>query len=609
MRRFLLVFFAGLLIAAGTPAPRGVMASGSGARQVASAAKPCKKGYKRVNGLCKKQPATTKTFKLKAVQVAGFTAVDAQGNIYADSGTTSVVKFSPAGKVLAQWDGLHADGDRPDPAGGIAIDGQGNVFVVDTDANRIVKLSLSLHALAQWGGYGIAPGQFIQPEGIAVDAQGNIYVADTGNSRIQKLSPDGSASNVWDNGNDLRNPVAVAVDQHGAVYVVDVGYNRVVKLSPSGQRLAVWTNLGSTSNYYGVDLTVGKAGNVYVADPGDTEILKLSPSGSELDSWSSDALSGYTFVGVTLSPQGTVYASECPNSNLPPAYCRTVKLSSGGQTLTVWQSGANPIAPGTKVDIGGYGLYLRCLGQGSPTVIFESGYGFTSGEWSYLQPQVAGQTRVCAYDRAGIGYSDARPNSTNASGLQTVKELHTLLQKANIPGPYVLAGHSFGGIFIRLFTESYRSEIAGMVLIDSSHEDQCVALNDSTCGAGSGEIPDGFATTFQQLDAATGGVVKGSLRDLPLVVLTQNVRLPACLDCMGNGANGQVWANFQRDLASASSNSIHVVAMRSGHLIPFEQPGLVIEAVRQVIDTARSTSHVLSPCGAAFQQLGGQCMS
>jgi len=285
-----------------------------------------------------------------------------------------------------------------------------------------------------------------------------------------------------------------------------------------------------------------------------------------------------------------------------------VKFSSKGQTLTVWQSSIYPISPGTKFDIGGYGLYLRCIGQGSPTVILESGYGYSSGEWSYNQPQIAGHTRVCAYDRAGIGYSDARSAGIQASGLQTVKELHTLLQKANIPGPYVLAGHSIGGVFIRLFAETYRAEIAGMVLVDSSHEDQCGPLNDSTCGAG-GELPDGFATTFQQLDAATGGVVKGSLGDLPLVVLSKNDQLSACRDCAGSVQDGQTWDDFQRDLASASSNSIHVKALRSGHFIPIEQPGLVVEAVQEVVDAARRTSHVLPPCGTAFQQLGGQCMS
>ena len=608
MRRLSIVLLTLLIVVGGLSGPRSGTALASQHPQQVPDAQKCKKGYKRVNGKCKKQPIPAKTLTLAGVQVAGFTAVDGQGNVYSDSGTSSLVKFSPKGKVLARWDGLHFYEDLPDTGGGIALDGQGNVYVADTDANRIVKLSADFQVLAQWGSYGVAPGQFVAPQGIALDTQGNLYVADLGNARIQKLAPDGSVLAVWDKPGDFRQPIGITVDQHNDVYVADPGYDQIVKLSSSGDRLAVWTNPGGSSIASAVplDLVVDQNGNVYVADVAQNRIDVLSPSGNELDYWGSDPLQLYTFVGLAIDPKGTIYASECPPASTNASLCRTVKLSAKGKALTIWKSGAGPIVPGTKVDIGGYGLHLRCTGQGSPTVVLESDYGSDSSEWSYIQPQVAVHTRVCSYDRAGLGHSDARPANVEGSGLQIAKELHTLLQKANVPGPYVLGGHLMGGAFIRLFAYTYRPEVAGMVLIDSSHEDQCARLNDTVCGAG-GELPD-FRTTFQQLRTATGGVVKGSLGDLPLVVLTLNLHpnwRPCDADCT---SFLQIWGDLQRDLATASSNSVHVMAQRSDLGIPFEQPALVIEAIRQVVDAALSPSHALPPCGQAFDQVAGQCV-
>jgi sugar lactone lactonase YvrE len=140
-----------------------------------------------------------KNYKLTGTQVSGSLAVDAKGNVYIDSGnpnlwsgTNSVVKLSPKGKVLARWDGLGVAGDHPDQAAGIALDAQGNLFVADVDANTVVKLSPSLTVLGRWGGEGSGPGKFVLPEGVAVDGSGNVYVADMGNGRVQKFSPDGT---------------------------------------------------------------------------------------------------------------------------------------------------------------------------------------------------------------------------------------------------------------------------------------------------------------------------------------------------------------------------------------------------------------------------------
>jgi pimeloyl-ACP methyl ester carboxylesterase len=127
--------------------------------------------------------------------------------------------------------------------------------------------------------------------------------------------------------------------------------------------------------------------------------------------------------------------------------------------------------PGEMVDVGEHRLHLNCLGQGSPTVVLDAGLGYTSVEWSgWVQPEVAKHTRVCAYDRAGMGWSEPGPGSPNAS--QTADELHALLQEAGEEGPYVLVGHSIAGLYSRVYADRYPEEVAGMVLVDSSHPDQ-----------------------------------------------------------------------------------------------------------------------------------------
>ena len=128
-------------------------------------------------------------------------------------------------------------------------------------------------------------------------------------------------------------------------------------------------------------------------------------------------------------------------------------------------------APGKMVSVGNHKLHISCMGQGSPTVILESGAPATSIEWSaWVQPEVAKVTRVCAYDRAGLGWSEAGPGPRGAE--QITSELHTLLQNAGIEGPYVLVGHSVGGHHVRVYADRYPDEVAGMVLVDATHPEQ-----------------------------------------------------------------------------------------------------------------------------------------
>jgi pimeloyl-ACP methyl ester carboxylesterase len=122
--------------------------------------------------------------------------------------------------------------------------------------------------------------------------------------------------------------------------------------------------------------------------------------------------------------------------------------------------------PGQLVDVGGYRLHLNCTGTGSPTVVLQPGAGEMSSNHAWLSQAVSSTTRVCVYDRAGRGWSE--PADTVQDATQIAADLHALLHNANVPGPYVLAGHSFGGLYVQTFAANYPDEVAGMVLIDAT---------------------------------------------------------------------------------------------------------------------------------------------
>ena len=130
---------------------------------------------------------------------------------------------------------------------------------------------------------------------------------------------------------------------------------------------------------------------------------------------------------------------------------------------------------GRLVDVGGHRLHLHCAGDGSPTVIMEGGSGGNILHWMTVQPLIGMSTRVCAYDRAGMGWSE--PGPLPRTPQRIVAELHTLLVAAGVPGPYVLVGHSLGGKYVRLYANEYPQDVAGMVLIDSRHEDVDAAMS------------------------------------------------------------------------------------------------------------------------------------
>ncbi len=159
--------------------------------------------------------------------------------------------------------------------------------------------------------------------------------------------------------------------------------------------------------------------------------------------------------------------------------CTSCLLTLLLSTMVVWgqqgASGGNPPAdivyarPGRLVDVGGFRLNLYCMGNGSPTVVFDSGWGDWAPAWSKVQPEVAKWTRACSYDRAGTGFSD--PGPMPRTSLRIAKELRTALHRAGIAGPYILVGSAFGGDNVRTFADLYMGEVAGLVLDDADPDD------------------------------------------------------------------------------------------------------------------------------------------
>src|SRR5215212_8888540 len=126
--------------------------------------------------------------------------------------------------------------------------------------------------------------------------------------------------------------------------------------------------------------------------------------------------------------------------------------------------------PGEMVGVRGYSLHIDCVGQGNPTVVLDAGSGEMSADWVWVQREVSHTTRVCAYDRAGMGWSEMGPEPRDARRISG--ELHALLQGASIEGPYVLVGHSFGGLYMQTYAARYPDEVAGVSLVESSHPEQ-----------------------------------------------------------------------------------------------------------------------------------------
>jgi pimeloyl-ACP methyl ester carboxylesterase len=154
---------------------------------------------------------------------------------------------------------------------------------------------------------------------------------------------------------------------------------------------------------------------------------------------------------------------------LYPVFTVLLLAAVGGGYETVREAADANAFPmtGRLIDVGGHRLHLHCTGSGSPTVVLQPGGGDLSSAMAWIAPAVASHTRVCVYDRAGRGWSDPAESPQDAT--QIANDLHTLLQRGNVPGPYVLAGHSFGGLYVLTYADRYPTDVAGMVLIDATN--------------------------------------------------------------------------------------------------------------------------------------------
>ena len=311
---------------------------------------------------------------------------------------------------------------------------------------------------------------------------------------------------------------------------------------------------------------------------------------------------------------------------LYPVFAALIFAAVGGGYETMREAAdakAYPM-PGELIDVGGHSLHLKCTGSGSPTVVLEPGGGLMSSSLGWVAPAVAAHTQVCVYDRAGRGWSEPADTAQDAALIAT--DLHTLLDRAGIPGPYVLAGHSFGGLYVLTFAARYPDNVAGMVLVDSTAPASAAepevnspgeegsydilsrvsALVSSSARFGLwrmiGQLDDGSlpprSRDEERASAATAGHVKGTIdeylharasaeqaaalvdfADKPLVVLTA-----------GTGS-AAAWFTAQDDLATLSSNSVHRVidgATHAGLLEDEEAAAATIQAILDVVSSIRN---------------------
>ncbi|WP_164973440.1 alpha/beta fold hydrolase [Deinococcus metallilatus] len=254
--------------------------------------------------------------------------------------------------------------------------------------------------------------------------------------------------------------------------------------------------------------------------------------------------------------------------------------------------------------------------RGSPTVLLDSGAGGDSSEWGQVQAGVAQFTRVCAYDRSGLGKSEAgpRPRTTRT----VVSELRALLRNAKVPGPYIYVGHSISGFTARLFAQQAPQDVKGLVLVDTSNPDQFDRVLQLV-----GPQKEGEAAIIGALreEASMEMVPKeglllrrsadevrplGPFGKMPTVVLEHGKELlPPGTPI--SAAFQALWHQLQVKNATISSNTQLIVAKNSGHYIHKEQPELVIQSIRKVYDSVRGNT-LLPACGQPEEMLGGECI-
>jgi pimeloyl-ACP methyl ester carboxylesterase len=290
--------------------------------------------------------------------------------------------------------------------------------------------------------------------------------------------------------------------------------------------------------------------------------------------------------------------------------------------------------PGDLINIGGRRLHLYCLGAGSPTVILEAGGGAFALDWALVQPEIASTTRVCSYDRARYGWSDPSPQAETPESV--AKDLHALLEAAHERPPFVLVGHSMGGIYVRIYERRFPSEVVGMVLDDPSHETDLFTMYrgqgimigaltaeqlQETIPSGNVQLPLRNPETGAPFDRLPGELYglrvelerrllasdaskpvphavvaeavegqRAGLAELLQAARSQSYPLgdrPVVVLTRGMGSSEQL-RNAHTALAESSTNGQHIVVEGSGHEIHLYRPEVVIQAIRDVVESVRT---------------------
>lgn len=287
--------------------------------------------------------------------------------------------------------------------------------------------------------------------------------------------------------------------------------------------------------------------------------------------------------------------------------------------------------PGHLIRVNHHQLHIQRLGHDGPTVLFEAGQAGFSLDWMLVQPEVSRFAQTCSYDRAGLGWSETGPHPRTPQ--QIVVELHALLTAASVPKPYVLVAHSLGGRYVRLYTHQYPEDVMGLVLVDAYHEAFDIGLGkeqlrvflrnrarqyrllDAVARLGVARLlsqqmvgllgpdyrsiplqerkryvllatrPKAMATTIDEHEQAVAKLPDApsgvSRNDMPLRILTHGAPWPY-------PEYERLWQESQRQAVTWSSRSKLIVAQQSGHAIMLAQPELVIDAIREIIEEART---------------------
>lgn len=281
--------------------------------------------------------------------------------------------------------------------------------------------------------------------------------------------------------------------------------------------------------------------------------------------------------------------------------------------------------PGRMIDVGGYKLHLNCSGQGSPAVILEGGLGDSSLIWHDVQQSISKFARVCSYDRGGLGWSDKSPLARDP--LNETTELHLLIERAQIPQPVLLVGHSMGGDLVRLYASRFPERVAGVLLVEASNEDKWNRIpglpaqwegfrKDCRGDVWKARVgwlrfeqkpPEDYPRSVQALAAALGVTPKAAeancdeinsiigdgpgqvaqantLWNIPVIVITAGKNIfDDDPDLPEREKAGELWKAMQIETAVLSQQSEHVFAANSGHFVQHDDPDFVVMQVRRLL--------------------------